>query len=484
MSLGQLFPHGTVPSAGIATADFKYAPGFEFTTPKVANTCKGATYGPAASGVAGTPLYPERITNGVYNLPGQTQYYGSDSFGDATVTSNAGIQDIDSGCGEIGKLVYDSAVIADPEIDYSDYDTDKDGVVDFFMVVFAGCGGNGVSQNAGPPNNSCPYDTMRYDNIWPHSSSLESYYSHPVTKLPGYTTDDQLKDHEGRPLWYESKSYGRMTTKNMGDDLKVFVRVGPYNVNPETAIDKASVISHEYGHSLGLPDFYSTGSRSTYGDWNLMATDKSQNMDAYARQEMGWVVPEVLDKSRTVDIVDSKEDTGVIKWRTKDGKPYTLKATRKGGKDGEVHNSQMYVAKLPGFAVLDPDAFDTKDKASKSHVWWSGSGNDFGCTPSGGHNFDLSIPELAKLSPDAKVTLSLKHLWDIEWDWDYGFVLTTTDGGATYESHKSEKGYTTSKDPIGNPNDPPDGNPNDNACQGKYSHGLTGTCLHNKIHIN
>ena len=47
-----------------------------------------------------------------------------------------------------------------------------------------------------------------------------------------------------------------MTTTDHGD-YPVFVRVGPYNVNPETAIDKASVISHEYGHSLGLPDFYS-----------------------------------------------------------------------------------------------------------------------------------------------------------------------------------------------------------------------------------
>ena len=57
------------------------------------------------------------------------------------------------------------------------------------------------------------------------------------------------------------------------------------------------MISHEYGHSLGLPDFYSTGSRETYGDWNLMATDKSHNIDAFGRQELGWVVPEVLDSS-------------------------------------------------------------------------------------------------------------------------------------------------------------------------------------------
>ena len=86
------------------------------------------------------------------------------------------------------------------------------------------------------------------------------------------------------------------------------MRVGPYNVNPETAIDAASVISHEYGHSLGLPDFYSLGGRETYGDWNLMATDKSQHMDAFSRQELGWVVPQVLTSSQTVsDWAEARE---------------------------------------------------------------------------------------------------------------------------------------------------------------------------------
>ena len=96
--------------------------------------------------------------------------------------------DIDSACGPTGKAVYDAAQIADPEIDYSDYDTDKDGVVDFFMMVFVGVGGNGASQTSVPP----------YDNIWPHSSSLEFYYTDPATGLKGYISDDQLKDLEGR----------------------------------------------------------------------------------------------------------------------------------------------------------------------------------------------------------------------------------------------------------------------------------------------
>ena len=196
-----------MPSKGIASKDFTYAPGFEFTNAAPpagpSGTCHGITFqdlGGAA--LQGTPLYPERITDGVYNLPGQTEYYGSDGYGSAVVTSQtpAGIQDIDHGCGDTGKLVYDAAAIADPEIDYSDYDTDKDGVVDFFMVVFAGCGGNGGSQLSTPGDilGACPYDEVSYDNVWPHSSTLEGSYSDPVTGLPGFTTDDQLKDLEGQ----------------------------------------------------------------------------------------------------------------------------------------------------------------------------------------------------------------------------------------------------------------------------------------------
>lgn len=472
MSLGQLFPEGTVPSAGIASADFTYGPGFEFTQvdPATANTCAGATQtGPVpAPGTVGGPAYTERITDGVYNLPGNTGYYGSDANGSALIGALAGVgalQSIDGGCGPAGKMVYDAAAIADPEIDYSDYDTDKDGVVDFFMAVFAGCGGNGSSQLtiAG-----CDYPDAPYDNVWPHSSSLEYYYTDPDTGLPGYTTDDQLKDLEGRPLWYTDASRKDMTTTDKGDALKVFVRVGPYNVNPETAIDKASVISHEYGHSLGLPDFYSTGSRETYGDWNLMATDKSQNMDAFSRQELGWVVPQVLEPGTTQTVsnwTDSKQDTGTITWQRPDGTPYTLT----NGPDGLVHNSQMYVAKLPGRQLLDPAKFDTGENASKTHAWWSGSGNDFGCPPSGGRNLDLSIPELASLPSGSTVKLTFKSNWDIEWDYDYGYVLTTVDGGKNYVSHPSDNGYTTSN------TDPTAGNPNQNTCQAKYDNGITGS---------
>ncbi len=468
MSLGQLFPNGAVPSLGQATADFEYEPGFDFTNVVPGGTCPGGATLADVPGSIPNPLnYPERITGGVYNLPGNTSYYGADANGSALVGAVGGIsalQQIDSGCGPTGKLVYDTAAIADPEIDYSDFDTDKDGIVDFFMVVFAGCGGNGSSQLGACSD--APSDTAPYDNVWPHSSSLEFTYTDATTGQTGYVSDDQLKDLEGRKLFYTDAKRRTMTTDVT--DFPVFVRVGPYNVNPETAIDAASVISHEYGHSLGLPDFYSTGGRDTYGDWNLMATDKSQNIDAFGRQELGWVVPQVLPPSATTSataMTDSKENTGQIQWETPDGTPYTLSD----GADGKVNNSLMYAAKLPGRQLIAPEKFDTGDTASKTHAWFSGSGNDFGCAKDGGgHNLDFAIPAASNLPAGSTIQLDFKSLWDIEWDYDYGFVLTSTDGGEEFTSNPSANGYTTSL--AGVP-----GNANQNGCFGAYDNGLTGT---------
>jgi immune inhibitor A len=442
MSYGQLFPNGTVPSAGVATRGWSYGPGFSFTTPQPQGACTGTSY----KDFRDTAVYPERIHDGWYQLPGDTQYYGADRFSAGSLAGAIGgiglLFAIDDACGPTGKAVYDAAQIADPEIDYSDYDTDKDGVVDFFMMVFAGEGGNGVSQTSVPP----------YDNIWPHSSSLEFYYSDPETGLKGYISDDQLKDLEGRPLYYTNDSRSAMTTEPTA--FPVFVRVGPYNVNPESAVERASVISHEYGHSLGLPDYYSTGSRSTYGDWNLMATDKSQHMDVNAKQELGWLVPRVLESSQSVTgWVDSKVNTHRIDWKTAEGAPYTLTGP-------SVNNGEAYVAKLPGRQIIDPAQVPSGD-----HVWWSRSGNDFGCTPQGAHNLDIALPELATLPAGTPVTVELKSKWDIEWDFDYGFVMISTDNGESYDSLPSANGYTT----------PQAQNPTANACQAQYGNGITGT---------
>jgi M6 family metalloprotease-like protein len=448
MSFRQLFPHGTVPSDGVAAANWAYGPGFDFTKNSDnvdPDTCRGVTNAELPND-AYQSLQPERIEDGWYQLPGSTDYYGDDGKGSALIgsaTAVGALQDIDSACGPTGKLVYDSAQIADPEIDYNDYDTDKDGVVDFFMVVFAGLGGNGDSQVNGG-----------YDNVWPHSSDLQGGYVDPDTGEKGYVSDDQLTDLEGRKLFWTDASRSAKTTTDTG--IPVYVRVGPYNVNPESAIEKASVISHEYGHSLGLPDYYSTGSRKTYGTWTLMAEDHSHNIDIVGKKELGWVVPRVLEAGKSVNAAgwkDTKVNTHRIDWKQPDGTAYTLQGA-------DVNNGEGYVAPLPARQIIDPAAVPSGD-----HLWWSASGNDFGCPPSGGHNLDIALPALGDVAAGTKVTMTFKSSWDIEWDYDYGFVLSTTDNGKSYTAYPSAKGYTTEKTT----------NPNANGCQGQYGNGLTGT---------
>ena len=69
------------------------------------------------------------------------------------------------------------------------------------MGVFAGCGGNGASQ-LGRVRRRHPGRRAVRQHLAAQLVAGGLLLSDPVTGLPGFTTDDQLKDLEGRPLWY------------------------------------------------------------------------------------------------------------------------------------------------------------------------------------------------------------------------------------------------------------------------------------------
>ena len=437
MSFGQLHPIGEVspaPGAGSVPFDVNYPHKFSEMSPN--GTCTGTT-------LATSPTFPSnadnRVADGWYRLPGTQAYYGADSSGHAlagALTGQGLLFGIDDACGPTGKIVYDAASLADPDINYNDFDTDKDGVVDFFNLMFAGDGGNGNTTPSG------------LNNVWPHKSDLRAYFTDD-DGLTGYVSNDQLISHFGEPLYYADATRAEFTTTDTG--LPVYVRVGPYNVNPESAVDHVSVVGHEYGHSLGLPDFYSTGNRSTYGSWGLMASDHFQFMTGYARQRLGWIVPRPMEAGQFA-LRESKYDTGEIHWTRPDGTPYVLA--------GEgIHNANMYRLGLPTEILID-------EVTSGIRAWYSGSGNDFGCAPAGGHNLDIFVPMLANYPDASAVMLRFQSQYEIEWDWDYGFVLVSADGGESWTSLTSEA---------------PDGtttingyNPNQAGCFATYGNGITG----------
>lgn len=171
-------------------------------------------------------------------------------------------------------------------------------------------------------------------------------------------------------------------------------------------------------------------------------------------------------------MVDSTVDINSITWRTPDGEPYTLSGP-------DVDNGDAYMAPLPNRILLDPALLGEDDDddpstetpaeapgASPSHVWWSTAGNDFGCNPApSARSLDIPLDVLADVAPGTTVELEIDSYWDIEWDFDYGFLLVTTDDGLNYTSVASEEGYTL----------PADENPYGVACQQRYGNGLTGS---------
>lgn len=170
-------------------------------------------------------------------------------------------------------------------------------------------------------------------------------------------------------------------------------------------------------------------------------------MSVFSRQDLGWVVPRRTPPSLTATIQDSKIDTNRIDAVDANGSPYTLTGS-------SVHNADTYYVELP-HRVL----FETVP--SGKWAWYSTAGNGYGCP---GRTLDVDLRNLRFAPEGSAPKLTFKSWYEIEWDFDYGFVLISTDGGKEFTSLASENETTTETY-----------NPNANVCQQKYGNGITGT---------
>ena len=154
------------------------------------------------------------------------------------------------------------------EIDFLQYDNDKDGSVDYVVMLYAGISANGLT---GIPA------------IYPHAG----YLGEKGNKLSG---------------------------KKMGERGPYINRYACSNeIDPETYrhekttsyLNGIGVLVHEFGHLLGLPDFYSYDGNKTLGSWSVMdkgAYNCPENVDyirncspplysAFERLSLGWLTP-------------------------------------------------------------------------------------------------------------------------------------------------------------------------------------------------
>ncbi len=299
-----------------------------------------------------------------------------------------------------------TAGMSDAEIDaylagfdvWDRYDFDGDGIfdepdgyIDHFQSLHSGEGNEAGGGELGD------------DSIWSHS--WYAYYTligqqGPIVPNPDDPTDPQENFYGGIQI---------------GDSD---YWIGDYTIQPENG--GVGVFTHEFTHDLGLPDLYDTsgaGENST-GFWTLMSSGSwlSDNeydigsmpghLGPWEKLQLGWLNTATVEAG----------DTDVVTLG-----PAEFNSTK----------AQALVVNLPDKLVEE----DIGEPYAGEWFYWSGTGDDL-------DNYMYKAMTLP-----AGATFTAKAFYQIELDWDYAYLVVSTDGGATWESVETNKSTTT--DPNG-----------------------------------
>ena len=199
---------------------------------------------------------PQFDVVGPVNLPQEMSYYGENSriypYDDRRADS----------------LIAQACRLADRDfdVDFSLYDNDKDGKVDFVFVIYAGYG---------------EADSDIAATIWPHYYTLYDDYQVKVV-LDGKIINAYACCSERQ---YTGTSLRRRNTEPLRCGIGTFC--------------------HEFSHVLGLPDLYDTegDEQKTLGYWDILDAGPYNNKgrtppaySAYERFYLGWLTPEIIEE--------------------------------------------------------------------------------------------------------------------------------------------------------------------------------------------
>jgi len=167
-------------------------------------------------------------------------------------------------------LVTEAVTLADPSVNYADFDNDNDGTVDGVFVIHAGYG-----EEAGASSNS----------IWAHTSSI------PPLTLDGKIVSDYACSSELRGV-------------------------------SGTGLTRIGVICHEFGHILGTMDFYDTnfttnGSYDGTGDWDIMGNGSWNNNGTTPAQHnpytkifvYGWATTKTFTSGANITLNNAEQNS-------------------------------------------------------------------------------------------------------------------------------------------------------------------------------
>ncbi len=165
-------------------------------------------------------------------------------------------------------LIVDACAAADAAgVDFTQYDTDNDGEIDNIFVFYAG-----YNEAEGGDENT----------IWPHRWVVYTSKENPIY----YTYDGTIES-----VTFDGK---RLYDYACSSELKG---------NLGTNMAGIGTFCHEFGHVLGLPDYYHTEEdKETLNGWDIMDAGSYNNnsrtpptYSTYNRFYLGWLTPQEVN---------------------------------------------------------------------------------------------------------------------------------------------------------------------------------------------
>ena len=237
---------------------------------------------------------------GPVTLPNNRAYYGGNDY------SGSDKQPED--------MVVDAVNLLKDKVDFSQYDCDKDGVLDNVFLFYAGTG----EASGGPA-----------ESVWPHAWDLTSAGK-------AFTVSGVKVDHYA------------CTCEMQGSKP-----------------DGIGTFCHEFSHIMGLPDLYNTLTSSvayTPGEWSVMDYGPYNNdsrtpptYSAYERNAMGWLDIEPVTEATSIKLDDIKSSNHAVMIATSRPKEFYLFENRQ---------QTSWDTYLPNHGMLiwhvdyDPDVWD------------------------------------------------------------------------------------------------------------------------------
>ncbi|MBR0296218.1 MAG: M6 family metalloprotease domain-containing protein [Paludibacteraceae bacterium] len=214
------------------------------------------------------------------------------------------------------QMIVDACKAVDASVNFATYDNDNDGEIDFVYVIYAGYG----EADGGPT-----------ESIWPHN-------------------------------WYVSSGAG-YTCYLDGKKLDNYACSGELNYSDDTRTG-IGTIAHEFGHVIGLPDYYDTdyGTNDDNGvtpyKWSIMDQGSylnggrtPPNYSVFDKYYMGWITPKFLakDEKKNVTLTTAYDDGYQITGGasrvayTNTNTVYYIENRQKSGWDAYIPGSGMLV---------------------------------------------------------------------------------------------------------------------------------------------